>query len=536
MAKKNDYWKKRFEKLEEKALEKGSQFYEELRKQYTMAYNEIEKDILKWYKRFAKDNKISFAEAKKILQAGELEEFKWSLDEYIKYASDNKMNELWAKQLQNASTRVHISRLDTLRIQIQNEIEKIYDKQLDGMTEVSETIYEDNYYHTAYELQKGNNVAWKLKGLDNKAIEKVLTIPWTDGSNFSDKIWSNKGTLIETLKTGLIQNFIRGNSPDELIKKVSKTMKTDLNKAGRLVMTESAFFAAEAQKDCFNELNVEKYQVLGTLDSHTCENCGSFDLQVFDMKDYEEGITAPPFHPWCRCTTIPYFEDELEFGERAARDTDGKTYYVPRNINYNDWKEKYVISNPKEKEEFEKKQKMQKNKSSDFEQWKNYQDVFSKKEIGDTFAEFQELKYNNINEYGYLKDYYKLSSLKTIPNDLTYEIYKNNVTNNKWQAVGFNPQKLQKHFIKHAADFNIKNEDEYQEFSKKFMNKKAENEIKEFISKDGYVFKYDVKNNIFGTAKPNGITETCFKPNRKEEYWKEQIKKYGTGTETEKKM
>lgn len=36
------------------------------------------------------------------------------------------------------------------------------------------------------------------------------------------------------------------------------------------------------------------------------------------------GITAPPFHVRCRTTTGPYFEDEFEFGERAARNTDGK--------------------------------------------------------------------------------------------------------------------------------------------------------------------------------------------------------------------
>ena len=338
----SSYWSKRFELLEESALKKGNKFYEELEKQYKLAYREIEKDILNWYNRFIRDNNVSFLEAKKILTSGELREFRWTLNEYIKYASNESTNTKWAKELQNASTRIHISRLDTLRIQIQNEIEKIYNKQLEGMNDIAETIYEDNYYHTAYELQKGNNVAWKLDGLDNKAISLVLSNPWTDGSTFSDKIWNNKQTLLETLKTGLTQNFIRGNSSDELIKDISKKFNTDLNKAGRLVMTESAFFSSAAQKKCFKDLGVEKYQVLGTLDNKTCEICGNLDLQIFDIKDFEEGVTAPPFHPWCRCTTIPYFEDEFEFGERAARNTNGKTYYIPKNISYNEWKAKYV--------------------------------------------------------------------------------------------------------------------------------------------------------------------------------------------------
>jgi len=406
MATNNEYWTKRFEMLQDTALAKGSKLYKELKKQYELAYKEIEKDIVQWYNRFVKDNNVTFLEAKKMLTEGELQEFKWSLDEYIKYASDNQTNELWAKQLQNASTRVHISRLDTLRIQIQNEMEKIYDTQLVGMTEVAQTIYEDNYYHTAYELQKGNNVAWKLKGLDAKAVEKVLATEWTDGSSFSDKIWNNKQKLIEKVTTGLSQNFIRGDSQNELIKTISKDFNVDLNKAGRLVMTESAFFSAEAQKDCFKDLGVEKYQVLGTLDSTTCSECGEYDSQVFDMKDYKEGVTAPPFHPWCRCTTIPYFEDEFEFGERAARDTDGNTYYVPRNISYKEWKEKYVDADPNIKSKFETQQKMNKNKSADFAQYKKYKETLGKQELGKSFAEFQEMKYNNISEWNNLKAQY----------------------------------------------------------------------------------------------------------------------------------
>jgi SPP1 gp7 family putative phage head morphogenesis protein len=86
------------------------------------------------------------------------------------------------------------------------------------------------------------------------------------------------------------------------------------------------------------DLEIEKYQVLATLDMETCSKCADMDLKVFDIKDYKEGVTAPPFHPWCRCTTIPYFDDNLEFGERAARNTDGKTYYVPKNISYKEWR------------------------------------------------------------------------------------------------------------------------------------------------------------------------------------------------------
>jgi hypothetical protein len=52
----------------------------------------------------------------------------------------------------------------------------------------------------------------------------------------------------------------------------------------------------------------------------------------------EPGVTTPPFHPNCRCTTVPYFDDMKDVGERAARGEDGKTYYVPSDVTYNKWK------------------------------------------------------------------------------------------------------------------------------------------------------------------------------------------------------
>lgn len=58
-------------------------------------------------------------------------------------------------------------------------------------------------------------------------------------------------------------------------------------------------------------------------------------------------MTAPPFHPNCRCTTIPYFDDEFSVvEERAARNPEtGKTTYVPANMKYLERKEKYVSKN-----------------------------------------------------------------------------------------------------------------------------------------------------------------------------------------------
>ena len=338
-----DYWIKRFEYLEKMQMVNESKYMEELTKQYVVALEKIKKEIQQWFIRFSVNNQISLQEAKRWLDSNELNELKWDINEYIKYGKENGIDLIWRKELDNASAKVHISRLNGLMLQIKEQVEKLYTLQEEDTSKFIIDSYKDTYYTTAYELQKGYNVGFNINVLDDILIKKLISKPWaTDNMTFSDRIWRNKKELIHILENDLTQSILKGEAPDQVIEKISKTFKTSRSKAGRLVMTESAFFSSAARKDCFNNLWVQKYEIVATLDSHTSDICRELDGKVFDMKDYEPGVTAPPFHVWCRSTTAPWFEDEFEFGERAARNTNGKTYYIPGNITYDDWYKRFV--------------------------------------------------------------------------------------------------------------------------------------------------------------------------------------------------
>jgi SPP1 gp7 family putative phage head morphogenesis protein len=337
------------ELLEESQLNKGEQYLKDLDKQYRIANADIEKEISRWYQRFADNNEISMGEARKLLNSKELNEFKWDVMDYIEYGKKNALNQGWMKELENASAKVHISRLESLKLQMQQQVEVLYGNQLDDIDDLMRKIYSDGYYHTAWEIQKGFNIGYDLQSLNSNQINKVLSRPWSqDKRTFSDRLWTNKQQLIGDLQTNLTQAVITGRKPDELIKGLSNRFQVDRKKAGRLVMTESAAFSSRAQQDAYNALDVERFEIVATLDSHTSEICQDLDGDIFDMKDYEVGVTAPPFHPWCRTVTAPYFDDEFSLGERAARGDDGQTYYVPSNMKYHDWKKSFVDGGSKE--------------------------------------------------------------------------------------------------------------------------------------------------------------------------------------------
>lgn len=339
-----EYWKLRFEQLEQAQNQKGVKAYADIERQYKEAQKQLEGQIARWYQRFATNNRISLAEARQYLKGADLKEFKWDVQEYIKYGQDNALNSGWMKELENASAKYHISKLEALKVQTQHSLEVMYAKQFGTMHGALSDAFESGYYHTAYELQHGFNVGWDIAGLDQAQIEKVLAKPWAaDGYNFSERIWGNKNKLISEVHNELSRNIMLGADPQKTIDSLAKKMNTSKNNAGRLVMTEEAYFSSAAQKDCFESLGVEQYEIVATLDSHTSDICRSLDGKHFPMKDYQPGVTAPPFHVYCRSTTVPYFDEQFDIGERAARDeATGKTYYIPDDMNYQEWKETFV--------------------------------------------------------------------------------------------------------------------------------------------------------------------------------------------------
>lgn len=347
-AKNTDYWGKRMASLEDDQYQRSAAYYKDVQRQYIRATNSIQMDIGRWYQRLADNNDISYAGAKKLLKKNELEEFKWTVEDYIKAGEENAVDQRWMKELENASARHHISYLEAMKLQMQQHAELLSTEFEGGMTDYLHKAYGEQYYRTAFEVAKGTGAGTNLARLDDRKIEAVIKRPWAqDGEDFSSRIWTNKDKLVRNLHTELTQNIIRGESPQKAIDSLSKTMEVSRSQAGRLIMTESAAISSAAQKDCLKELGVEKYEILATLDGQTSEICRDMDGKVFDMKDYKVGITAPPFHPNCRSTTVPYFDDEFTEGEqRAARDGGGGTYYVPANMKHREWEKQFVVEKP----------------------------------------------------------------------------------------------------------------------------------------------------------------------------------------------
>ncbi|WP_236883716.1 polymorphic toxin type 50 domain-containing protein [Clostridium botulinum] len=400
-----DYWKKRSEVVAGKQFKKTDNYILSLHLEYMEALSSIQKDIEVFYARFSQNNEISLQEAKRLLNSNELREFKMDLKEFTRKAKDNK-NLQWEKELNNVSYKVRVTRLQALQTQIRNSIEDLYSRQQDNATSLLNGVYKDTYYRNIFEVHKGLGIGINFAKLDANTINKVITEPW-HGDNYSSRIWNNKDKLIMELQTNLTQAFIRGDSIDKTSKIIAERMEVGKSRARTLVNTESANIVSKATFNSYIGSGVVKeYEILATLDLHTSKICRSMDGKVFKVSEKEIGVNAPPFHPNCRTTTIAHFPDAID-EERIARDSEGKVYYVNGNIDYAQWYKENVSNNPKAILEERKIQ----NKSSDQPQYLRYKEILGK-EMPTSFDKFQELKYNNVNEWDKLKLAYKDQNIK----------------------------------------------------------------------------------------------------------------------------
>lgn len=372
----SEYWEKRFILLNEMLLQKGENYFKSAQKSYADVMENIEKDINDFYMKFAHENNITFQQAKQILTTSERQAFQMKLEEYIKYGSKNGLSKEWMKKLKNASTVHRITRLQALQYQFRQQIEKLEAIKEYGLTNTLKDIYKEGYYRTAYEIQRASGIGSAFSRIDERKIEKVLAKPWAaDGKNFSERIWGQDRTqLLYQLENRFSQGMIRGESPQKIIKDIQKALHSSEYATRRLVMTESAFFASASRKETYDKLEVKQYKILAVLDTKTSTICRDMDGKVFDVKDYQPGLNANPFHANCRTTTAPYFNDEFtQQQKRSARDKDGKTYYVPANMTYKEWYSKYVKDNQKVSAKYNTILKQQKQSINNVESLHNQQ-------------------------------------------------------------------------------------------------------------------------------------------------------------------
>ena len=411
---KDQYWTKRSEQRLINAEKSTNEMLKRLKKVYKSSIQEIEKEINAFYGKYATETGLDITEVKKRLDKSELKSFKEQLSEY--YSEVKRLGGYSPKTkeyLRELSAKAYISRLESLQAQIRWQVEQLYREQHEAIENNLKDGYKETYMRANFDNQQGVGFAYGFNALDDRKVRIAINQNW-QGGNFSDRIWNDKAKLVETLNQVIPQGVALGKNPRVVARNIVKAMDTRFSNAERLARTEMNHIANEASLEAYKETPevLQQYKIVATLDNRTSEICQEQDGKVYKMSEWEEGITAPPFHPNCRTTTIPYFEDMpiSEYGRIATNYETGRAYYVPSNMTYSEWRasltenqNKYFIADKKAREQYKQ----------DVQQAKEYRKLVTKANkagYSDLFEGYkfdtkslQELKYLNPDEYETVK-------------------------------------------------------------------------------------------------------------------------------------
>lgn len=339
------YWAKRADERERYWYRKSQETIEkELARYYASSLDEIQKDIQALYGRFAKDNQLSMSDARKLLQGQEFRKWRYSIDTYVKKINGGETGLL--KELNTLAMRSRISRLDKLYSDTLMELDSLGRKTDSAMRSFLTDAYKDNYYHGMYAIGKTIGLQAPRVVVSSQSLEDVLRTRWS-GKNYSERIWKNQKLLGSTLKQEMTTAIHRGESVQVISKRIASRMGVANSNATRLVRTELNYVENAAALRSIKDAGLGYYRFIATLDNRTTPICRAHDGRIVSVEEASPGDNLPPLHPNCRSTISGSLygpdDDHKRGGTRIARTAKGKNYYVPADMTYPEWEEKYVV-------------------------------------------------------------------------------------------------------------------------------------------------------------------------------------------------
>ena len=332
----SNYWQNRQEEVFLNAEKITNTYYKKLERSFEQAKKETQLVINEFYMKYAKENGlVRFSDAQLLLSRTEIA----GLKTFIQRVNDT-MGE-YDLELTNMSIKARITRYQALEKQIDAILQRLYSIDYESEAKKAlEEVYKDSYYRTWYNFDLYNGFHAEFAQISPRDIDALIKYPF-NGANFSTRLWKQKDFLEQKLMEDLTTIMVRGVNPRMLSREFAKHFDRRQYEAYRLLHTESAFISEQATLQGYREEGIKKYQILATLDHKTSEICKGEDGEKYDVDKAVVGDNYPPFHIFCRTTTVPYYEDG-EVTTRVARGIDGKTYTVPSDMNYSEWKHKYV--------------------------------------------------------------------------------------------------------------------------------------------------------------------------------------------------
>lgn len=322
----NKYWEDRY-RAEEKARELADKRVAyQLNGVYQQHANDIQKEIDSFWQRYADKEGITKLEAKQRADRLDMVNVEFKARQLVERA--NRLRQRGQKvtskdftKAENDLMRLYNLKMKTSRLEVLQANIKLhqYDLALSEFEIIDKHLTESIRRENLFSAGVLNMTLGSFEA--SKVSADTIIYANFNGATWPGRHWTRQNELREIVKKGVADTVLRGGGTNVLINNLRKEFDVSYGYARRLAVTESARVYSEAQKANYDANGVEWFEVMTELKA--CQICQPFNGKTAKVSELVPALNAPPFHPNCRCTTVPHFrKDANRYGRRD--DTDYK--------------------------------------------------------------------------------------------------------------------------------------------------------------------------------------------------------------------
>ena len=201
------------------------------------------------------------------------------------------LNELKIIYADIEATEYEKYRIDSLVTSINMALDNLYQRNEEELTKAFIDLY------CKFDKEASIDLGVSFNTINENLIREIIKTKWS-GLSFSERIWEHRRRLAFTIKSELSAGLTRGDSLQDISKKISDKFNTSYSNAIRLVRTESCWVMNEATVNNYKENGIKEYEFMAFLDKKTSPQCRELDGEVISLEDAKAGKNLPPLHPY----------------------------------------------------------------------------------------------------------------------------------------------------------------------------------------------------------------------------------------------
>ena len=297
MSESRDYWRERERDQSALEIERDSEVADKIQKHYDDAIDEADKEITRLYDKYADDEGMSLSDAQKRIEETDIEHFE---EKAARYVENNDFSDQANREMRQYNVRMRTSRLELMQKYASLEIDKAA-----GLSEIEVESRLEEIARS--EVRRQSGILGETINLSSEALEGIVRHQFK-GEYFSDRIWQNRDILVDNVDRQMRSMVTQGRGPRELARSMRQEMGGGVYNTERIMRTESARVASETQKKAYEDVGVEEFENIS--ESDACDDCLEMNGTVHPVSEMQPGDNASPFHPNCKCATMPVAPDD----------------------------------------------------------------------------------------------------------------------------------------------------------------------------------------------------------------------------------